>query len=798
VKYFPSLSAVVIAAACATYAQAGIIIADIAGLQSITNDLSADYILANNIDASITGTWNSGAGFIPIGNSSAPFTGSFDGQGHTITGLTMKNNLQLSGLFGEIGSTGRVSNIALVNAHVTNQSLDASQTYVGALAAQNKGTVSNASVSGGNTFGTNPHSLGQLVGYNTGTITESHSSGTLTTHNNTVGGLVGYNNGQISLSYSTTNLAPGAVGGIFGGLVGLNDVSGSISQSYATGNVVGYANTGVGGLAALSRGSIESSYATGNVSMNAEGGVAGGLVGYLEGFWDVPGSGHVSQSYSTGRVTGGPLTRTGGLIGFNWNAWEPGISSYWDIQTSGQSTSEGGTPLTTAQLQSSTLPAGFDPSVWSAKAGEYPKLTGVGGQQTPTLAPSITLTQYVRFAEAAYGGPLLVAGYNEIPLSTLSGTPQPEGFSARVFSDTDSSTVVLTITGTDKLYEWLNPNPSFISPFGPTQVLKDYVTAAATILDAIKATYPDAKIALTGHSLGGAIAQILANATGIGATTFNAPGVGGVVSYFTDLPQQLSHFSAPSGQLPITNYRIYGDLVSTIGTPLGTATTITYEPPIPKIQIDLFPLGTAKPMHGLFYMLERVENNAKTTDSIGPTAAEVLVDTGGLIIPTFKAKLAKGIELGVSAVVVLGAWKYGLDPEGGNEYWFQEEAGSPRVASIIFPLLENPNAVFRLETFSDSGWASLGLFGELSSYDFGPLGVDQFRFFILDEFSLLPLQSVGAFTLGMTFVEDGILNATLTEIFVAVPEPSSVHLLASALGFVVLLLGFRRRRISEA
>jgi hypothetical protein len=146
-----------------------------------------------------------------------------------------------------------------------------------------------------------------------------------------------------------------------------------------------------------------------------------------------------------------------------------------------------------------------------------------------------------------------------------------------------------------------------------------------------------------------------------------------------------------------------------------------------------------------------------------------------------------------------GALIFGLDPEGGNVYWFQEEVGSPRVASIIFPLLENPNAVFRLEIFSDGGWISLGLFDDLSSYDFGPLGVDQFRFFILDELSLLPLQSVGAFTLGMTFIEDGILNATLTEIFVAVPEPSSVQLLATTLGFVVLFLGFRSvGRMSEA
>lgn len=49
-------------------------------------------------------------------------------------------------------------------------------------------------------------------------------------------------------------------------------------------------------------------------------------------------------------------------------------SSYWDTQTTGQSASVGGTPQTTAQLQSGILPAGFDPAVWSATPGQYPTL----------------------------------------------------------------------------------------------------------------------------------------------------------------------------------------------------------------------------------------------------------------------------------------------------------------------------------------------------------------------------------------------------------------------------------------
>ena len=210
------------------------------------------------------------------------------------------------------------------------------------------------------------------------------------------------------------------------------------------------------------------------------------------------------------------------------------------------------------------------------------------------------------------------------------------------FSNENGSSIVMAIAGSDDLPDWIGANPSFISPHGPTQALTNDVTAAAAILNEIKSLYPNANIVLTGHSLGGAIAQILANATGLATTTFDAPGVGGLVAYFTSLTQQLSNFSAPSISSPITNYRIYGDLVSTVGNQLGTLTTVTFEPPISKLLIDQFPLSTAKPLHDLSYMLERVVDNAATTSSTGPTAAGVIADTGGLLGATLIGDVTGG------------------------------------------------------------------------------------------------------------------------------------------------------------
>ena len=93
-------------------------------------------------------------------------------------------------------------------------------------------------------------------------------------------------------------------------------------------------------------------YATGSVS-NPNFLNTGGLIG--------DNTGTVSTSYATGATTGCCLI--GGLIGNTQRAGTT-TNSYWDIDSTGQPTSDGGIGLTTAQLTSGTLPVGFNPAVW--------------------------------------------------------------------------------------------------------------------------------------------------------------------------------------------------------------------------------------------------------------------------------------------------------------------------------------------------------------------------------------------------------------------------------------------------
>ncbi|MCX5756907.1 MAG: peptidase A26, partial [Candidatus Hydrogenedentes bacterium] len=255
---------ILIAGTFASALAAPIQIGTIEDLQKIGNDSayppSGSYVLTQDIDASATATWNNGIGFAPIGNDSTPFTGTFDGQGHVISGLTI-NRLGEAGLFGMMD--GQVKNVGLQGGSVTGSE------YVGGLVGENRGTVTQCYATGA----VSGRYVGGLVGENGGTVTQCYATGTVTGSGDAVGGLVGNNHiGTVTQCYATGTVT-GSVD--VGGLVGRSTNAGAqLTACYATGAVSG--SDDVGGLVGHNDDIVRQCYATGAVSGSDD---VGGLVG---------------------------------------------------------------------------------------------------------------------------------------------------------------------------------------------------------------------------------------------------------------------------------------------------------------------------------------------------------------------------------------------------------------------------------------------------------------------------------------------------------------------------------------
>ena len=200
----------------------------------------AELVNGGKTDINITLDKNidlTGKGWTPIGTSFRnSYTGTFDGSGHTITGLTVTTNDQFAGLFGCLGDAGTVKNVVMEGVQITNNH---SSGYAGGVAGSGDGTIENCSVSGsvsGTVY------VGGVVGAQwEGSITGCSSSATVkgTVY---VGGVTGQTNSSATLTacYATGNvtieIAPKKnIAG--GGLVGMNAGSRGLLACYATGNV---------------------------------------------------------------------------------------------------------------------------------------------------------------------------------------------------------------------------------------------------------------------------------------------------------------------------------------------------------------------------------------------------------------------------------------------------------------------------------------------------------------------------------------------------------------------------------
>lgn len=418
-------------------------LADVYGLQGVNSAgmQGNSYALANNIDASGTSSWNAGAGFKAIGNSSSQFSGNFNGQNKTITDLSINQpSSDLVGLFGQTSAEAFISNVAIVDGNINGGN------YVGGLVGNNSGTVSNVSVSG-HVSGSNV--VGGLIGQNTGTLSGNLSfSGDSVTGGSIVGGLIGLasSSSLASTPGAVISVGTGIVSGdtVVGGLVGamqrstisgvtitntaqgtgdyiggLVGVAGAveISNSHHIGAVSSSGGSYVGGLVGVWFSMLGSPYAVMTQS-SASGNVSG--VHYVGGLVGLMSLGNIFDSYSTASVNGvsavggllghgltgdiknsyanGPVSgsdNTGGLVGLNGPASDSSVAgaiaaqlndlgsttttlSFWDTQTSGQSLSAGGTGKSTTEMKDSRTFAGWDLATNSDLNGQYASFAGSG------------------------------------------------------------------------------------------------------------------------------------------------------------------------------------------------------------------------------------------------------------------------------------------------------------------------------------------------------------------------------------------------------------------------------------
>lgn len=223
-----------------------------ADLDAVNSNLSVCYILMNDIDLS---SFNYTTAVIAVDTDNTnwyvfdgiPFSGSLNGNGHKIIGLTINGEANDHvGLFGRIDGHGKIENLGIVNCVINGD-----------------------------------YCVAPLAGSNSGTITKCYATGTVTGINYFIGGLTGRNGGSIVYCYSNTAITDG--NSYIGGLVGDNG-SGDIENCYATGQVQALGQTRhVGGLVGDNyNGRIINCYSTGKV-IGGDYGPTGALVGGSDG-----------------------------------------------------------------------------------------------------------------------------------------------------------------------------------------------------------------------------------------------------------------------------------------------------------------------------------------------------------------------------------------------------------------------------------------------------------------------------------------------------------------------------------
>ena len=268
----------------------------------------------------------------PRGNYEKQYTGTFDGNGKTITGLTVTGSDQYAGLFGRIGSGGKVMNVKLEGVQIES---DNGMSDVGGVAGYSRGTLENCSVSG-SVSGSGMNGIaGGVVGYQTGgSITGCSSSATVNA-GNVAGGVAGCTySATLTACYATGDVTLESInsgGNFVGGVVGDNTNRSTVIACYAWGSVTGSGSGTiyVGGVTGSNDlGTLTACYhATGDVTGASRS--TGGVVG--RNYKDNSGSSIVTACYWNGTVAddngiGNDMVGNGGTTQVTDGDWQTAVT----------------------------------------------------------------------------------------------------------------------------------------------------------------------------------------------------------------------------------------------------------------------------------------------------------------------------------------------------------------------------------------------------------------------------------------------------------------------------------------
>ena len=412
--------------------------------------------------------------FTPIGaDLYHVFAGTFDGNGKTLTGLTVATGINnYAGLFGKCDTTSVIKNLTLVNPTVETNAY-----YAGAIAGYSVGTIQDCTVTGATvSIGLG---IGGIAGYCqtiTGcTVSDSYIAG----GGGFCGGIAGQINTYISnCAVINTYITAGSVssttpsGGVVGSLY-----YGNMDNCYFTGTLdgtsVSYLN--LGGVAGVCYyGTIDQCFSTGSIEAAGSSAIVGGVVGTLYGYLSncysnalitdsssayvggltglVYTVSVVTTSYSSSFITAGTAayeteTGAGELLGTIDSSASPSISSiYYDSKMTDFGSVSCGLP--TSEMTTSDGLSGFDSSIWTFADGVYPRLTAfVDTEAAAFSASAVVLDDDATFDTFTREATYTMLGETQIGFY-VNGEISQTGYYATI----EDGSIVLNDFGVDTLY----------------------------------------------------------------------------------------------------------------------------------------------------------------------------------------------------------------------------------------------------------------------------------------------------------------------------------------------------------